>query len=136
MFLACSFGTISNKVDGKIICIPCIKCNAGFGMNHNCHNVVVGPIKVECVECGNGSYSVGGTFDTCIPCGVPCDSNEIVTKKCEVWQNRVCDCNHGFYRHGTSDKCTQKCCYCFGSESMREIKCENMLHGKVCMYTF
>ena len=108
----------------------------GFGMSHDCHAVVIGPLKVECVECGNGNYSVGGSFDTCIPCRIPCDINEIVIKKCEVWQNIVCDCKRGYYRHHASGKCDQQCCYCFENKGTRESKCNNMPNGKVCMYTY
>ncbi|XP_057306576.1 uncharacterized protein LOC130644832 isoform X2 [Hydractinia symbiolongicarpus] len=124
--------SIQTKV-GQNKCVPCDKCPPGMELSRSCGNRIPYPadVKIECIECKKGTFSIDQSSNNCRPCSPTCSENEEERDKCLPTQNRFCKCRPGLYRDAATNKCSRECCYCERSDIEVE-DCANREDGRRC----
>lgn len=119
--------------EGKNKCVRCEECPPGMELTHSCGNRTPYPadVKIECIECKNGTFSIDQSSKACRQCSPECAKNEEERDKCLPTQNRFCKCRSGLYRDTGTNKCTKECCYCEQSDIEVE-DCANREDGRRC----
>lgn len=121
--------------EGKNECVRCEECPPGMELTHSCGNRTPYPadVKIECIECKNGTFSIDQSSKACRQCSPECAKNEEERDKCLPTQNRFCKCRSGLYRDTGTNKCTKECCYCEQSDIEVE-DCANREDGRVSKF--
>lgn len=129
--------TIDPSTGKCVECWPCTKCLDGSGLSVPCGSMVNVGTKIHCVLCvREANFSDSSVTGQCQPCGVCAGKHERVLQKCTPESDVKCDCEVGFYRNKTTNKCLpcHSCSSCSNDDEIiskcREDRIENSQHQK------
>ncbi|KXJ17429.1 uncharacterized protein LOC110233990 [Exaiptasia diaphana] len=114
----CTVNQYKRVSGGKVTCIDCPLCPAGYGLRYQCGTTLPDHGKIKCDPCIKGvNYSIEYNHEQCKPCSAYCSDDQVTT--CTTDSKPICQpqckSKENYYQNSSND--CQKCSRCCGDRN-------------------